>query len=60
MGAERKQRDESDQLPEEAPSGQTVEDEGTGGARDEAQDQSGGADRDADSDASTGGAGAGD
>lgn len=58
MSAERR-RGESDQLPEEGPQEQAVDDDRTAGARDDAEDQPGSADRDADSPASTGGAGAG-
>jgi hypothetical protein len=60
MTAERSRRDESEQLPEEGPSKQSVDETGRDDARDEAEEHPGAADRDADSDASTGGAGAGD
>lgn len=59
MSAERRS-DESDQLPEEGPEEQSVDDDRTAGARDDAEEQPGAADQDADSEASTGGAGAGD
>lgn len=44
------ERDESDQLPEEAPAGQATDDdrEGQGAARDDAEDQAGAADDDGD------------
>ncbi|MDQ3933651.1 MAG: hypothetical protein M3340_03365 [Actinomycetota bacterium] len=41
-------QEESDQLPEEGPGGQTPDDDGDSGARDEAEDQAGAADEDAD------------
>lgn len=43
-------REESDQLPEEGPSGQVPDDdgEGQGASRDEAEDQAGAADEDGD------------
>ena len=39
-------REESDQLPEEAPPGQVTDDEGLGAGRDEAKESAGGADDD--------------
>ena len=44
------EREESDQLPEEGPSGQTTDDDGEcqGASRDEAEEQAGAADEDGD------------
>ena len=47
-------REESDQLPEEAPSEQTVDDDSGEGARDDATDSPGAADDDSAGDESTG------
>jgi hypothetical protein len=48
-------REESDQLPEEAPAGQVPDDDGAGGARDEAGENAGGrGDQDSDADEATG------
>jgi hypothetical protein len=48
-------REESDQLPEEAPSGQVTDDDPGGAARDEADENAGArGDQDSDADAATG------
>ena len=48
-------REESDQLPEEAPSGQVTDDDSSGAARDEAGENAGGrSDQDSDAGDATG------
>jgi hypothetical protein len=48
-------REESDQLPEEAPSGQVTDDDGRGAAREEADGDAGArGDQDSDADEATG------
>lgn len=55
MTTERQRGQESEQLPEEGPGEQAVDETDSSGARDDAEESAGAADRDADSEASTGG-----
>ena len=52
---ERQRGQESEQLPEEGPAEQAFDETDSSGARDDAEESAGAADRDADSEASTGG-----